>query len=266
MGERVKTDARDALHVAKLLKLDEIVTVTIPSENQEAARDLVRAREDARRDLMSARHRLGKLLLRRGVTYPGKTTWSHAHHDWLRQRRFELPGLQAAFDAAHEAVVAVQDRRDRLDAAILAMANESEFAGVTQRLSCLRGISTLTAFALAVEIGDWSRLDGRRIGSYPPSTPRASRAPKGASPTPGTPMRAVCWSKPPGITGRPIRPPRRPCGRAGRWRAQQRASARIRAACGCTAVGGRSRRAASAGSWRTPPSPASSLVGAGRWR
>jgi transposase len=166
VGERVKTDARDALHIAKLLKLDEIVTVTIPSETQEAARDLVRAREDARRDLMSARHRLGKLLLRRGITYPGKRAWTSAHHDWLRQRRFEQPGLQAAFDGAHEAVVAVQDRRDRLDAAILAMAAESEFTGVTQRLSCLRGISTLTAFGLAVEIGDWSRLDGRRIGSY----------------------------------------------------------------------------------------------------
>lgn len=166
VGERVKTDARDALHIAKLLKLDEIVAVTIPSEPQEAARDLVRAREDARRDLMSARHRLGKLLLRRGITYPGKTTWTSAHHDWLRQRRFELPGLQAAFDGAHEAVVAVQDRRDRLDEAILAMAAESEFTNVVHRLSCLRGISTLSAFALAVEIGDWTRLDGRRIGAY----------------------------------------------------------------------------------------------------
>ena len=89
VGERVKTDARDALHIAKLLRLDEIVTVRVPSETQEAARDLVRAREDARRDLMSARHRLGKLLLRHGVAYPGKTAWTRAHHDWLRQRSEE---------------------------------------------------------------------------------------------------------------------------------------------------------------------------------
>ena len=166
VGERVKTDARDALHIAKLLRLGEIVAVTIPSESQEAARDLVRAREDARRDLMSARHRLSKLLLRRGLTYAGKKAWTTRHHDWLRKQRFELPGLRAAFDAAHEAVVAVQDRRDRLDEAIHALAAEGEFTSVTQRLSCLRGVSTLTAFALAVEIGDWSRLDGRRIGSY----------------------------------------------------------------------------------------------------
>lgn len=166
VGERVKTDARDALHIAKLLRLGEIVTVRVPSESQEAARDLLRAREDARRDLMSARHRLGKLLLRHGVTYPGKKAWTRAHHDWLRQRRFKLAGLQAAFDAAHEAVIAREDRRDRLDAAIHAMAAASEFTSVTQRLACLRGISTLTAFGLSVEIGDWSRLDGRRIGSY----------------------------------------------------------------------------------------------------
>lgn len=166
VGERVKTDARDALHIAKLLRLGEIVSVTIPSETQEAARDLVRAREDARRDLMSARHRLGKLLLRHGVTYPGKKAWTKAHHTWLRGQRFDLPGLQAAFDGAHEAVIAVQDRRDRLDEAIHAMAADGEFTGVTQRLACLRGVSTLTAFALAVEIGDWTRLDGRRIGSY----------------------------------------------------------------------------------------------------
>jgi transposase len=166
VGERVKTDGRDALHIAKLLRLDEIVVVTIPSESQEAARDLVRAREDARRDLMSARHRLGKLLLRRGITYPDKTAWTTRHHAWLRQQRFELPGLQAAFDAAHEAVVAIQDRRERLDEAIHALAAQSEFTSVVNRLACLRGVSTLTAFALAVEIGDWSRLDGRRIGSY----------------------------------------------------------------------------------------------------
>jgi transposase len=166
VGERVKTDSRDALHLAKLLRLEEIVTVVVPTEAQEAARDLVRAREDARRDLMSARHRLGKLLLRRGLTYPGKKAWTIAHHAWLRQQRFELPGLRVAFDSAYDAVIAVQDRRDRLDEEISVMAADSEFTGVVNRLGCLRGISTLTGFGLAVEIGDWSRLDGRRIGSY----------------------------------------------------------------------------------------------------
>jgi|SRR5680860_305114 len=166
VGERVKTDARDALHIARLLRLDEVVPVMIPSESQEAARDLVRAREDARRDLMSARHRLGKLLLRRGLVYPGKGAWARAHHQWLRQQKFDQSALQTAFDSAFEVVIQVLDRRDRLDEAILLMAADSEFTPVVNRLACLRGVSTLTAFGLAVEIGDWSRLDGRRIGSY----------------------------------------------------------------------------------------------------
>ena len=96
VGERVETDSRDALHLAELVRLDEIVTVAIPSESQEAARVLMRGREDARRDLMSARHRLGKPHLRRGITCPGTTAWTAAHHAWLRRRRLELPGLRVA--------------------------------------------------------------------------------------------------------------------------------------------------------------------------
>lgn len=165
-GDRVKTDAKDALHLAKLLKLGEIVQVTVPSVGQESARDLVRAREDARGDLMSARHRLSKLLLRQGIVYSDGRAWTTTHDLWLRRQRFDQPGLQHAFDAAYDAVAAVIDRRDRLDAAIAAMAADSEFTPVVDRLGCLRGISTLTGFGLAVEIGDWSRLDGRRIGAY----------------------------------------------------------------------------------------------------
>ena len=75
-GDRVKTDARDALHLARLLRLDEVTAVAIPSIDQEAVRDLVRAREDARGDLMRARHRLSKLLLRYGVVYDGGKAWT----------------------------------------------------------------------------------------------------------------------------------------------------------------------------------------------
>lgn len=166
VGDRVKTDERDALHIAKLLRLGEIVSVTVPSEGQEAARDLVRAREDARRDLMSARQRLGKLLMRHGITFAGKSTWGTVHHAWLRQQRFELLGLQSAFDACYDAVLTIEARRDRLDREICEYAAACEYTGVVKRLGCLRGVSTYTAFSLAVEIGDWTRLDGRRIGSY----------------------------------------------------------------------------------------------------
>ena len=152
-GDRVKTDARDALLLARLLRMDEIVSVAVPSVAQEAARDLVRAREDVRGDLMRARHRVSKLLLRQGIVYSGGNAWTQVHLGWLRRQRFAVAGLQEAFDAVHEAVLAAQARRDRLDAAIVAMAADSEVTPVVHRLCCLRGISTLTGFGLAVGIG-----------------------------------------------------------------------------------------------------------------
>jgi transposase len=169
-GDRVKTDRRDARHLARLLHLGEIVAITVPGVEQEAARDLVRAREDVRGDLMRARHRLSKLLLRQGIVYYGGKPWTASHDLWLRARRrtapFAAPGLGLAFDTAYDTVLATLARRDRLDAAIAAMAADSTFTPVVDRLGCLRGVSTLTAFGLAVEIGDWHRLSGRSIGAY----------------------------------------------------------------------------------------------------
>lgn len=165
-GDRVKTDARDARHLARLLHLDQIVAVAIPGAEVEAARDLVRAREDVRGDLMSSRHRLSKLLLRQGIVYSGGTAWTGVHQVWLRRQHFDSPALQLTYDTSFDTMLATLDRRDRLDAAIAAIAADSQFTSVARRLGCLRGISTLTAFGLAVEIGDWHRLSGRSIGAY----------------------------------------------------------------------------------------------------
>lgn len=168
-GDRVKTDARDALHLSRLLRLDEITAVSIPSVDQEAARDLVRAREDCRGDLMRARHRLSKLLLRHGIVYYGGAAWTGAHDRWLRT--VAAPQLRAsatrmAFDADYDHVLMMQARRGRLDAAIEDMATDCVFTPIVRRVSCLRGVSTLTGFALAVEIGDWERFTGNTIGSF----------------------------------------------------------------------------------------------------
>lgn len=167
-GDRVKTDARDAMHLARLLRLDEVTTVSIPTVGQEAARDVVRAREDCRADLMRGRHRLSKLLLRYGLVYSGGQAWTGTHDVWLRQQRAELPShaTQLAFDNAYESVLMVKARRDRLDQAIEELAADSEFTPLVRRLSCLRGVSTLTGFALAVEIGDWHRFTGNTIGAF----------------------------------------------------------------------------------------------------
>ena len=172
-GDRVKTDARDAMHLARLLRMDEITAVSIPSVGQEAARDVVRAREDCRGDLMRARHRLSKLLLRHGLVYSGGQAWTGVHDVWLRQQRSELTGhsTRIAFDTAYETVLMVKARRDRLDQAIEELAADSEFTPLVRRLGCLRGVSTLTGFALAVEIGDWHRFTGNTIGAFVGLTP-----------------------------------------------------------------------------------------------
>jgi transposase len=95
------------LHLARLLRLDEVVAVRVPSVVEESARDLVRCREAARADLMRARHRLSKLLLRHGIVYSGGKAWTQAHDVWLRQS-FPLAGTQAAFQDAYETAVLIR--------------------------------------------------------------------------------------------------------------------------------------------------------------
>jgi transposase len=166
-GDRVKTDRRDAERLARLLHIGELPQVRVPTEAEETTRDLVRAREDARADLMRARHRLSKLLLRHGLVWQG-SAWTQAHARWLASVGLELvqPGLRVAFDEAHGAVLAVQARRDRLDRAIVELATTPPWAPVVGRLGCLRGVGVLTALGLAVEIGDWQRFTGATIGAY----------------------------------------------------------------------------------------------------
>jgi transposase len=168
-GDRVKTDAKDAVHLARLLRIDEFTAVVVPSVEQEAARDLVRAREDARGDLMRARHRLSKLLLRQGIVYSGGHAWTAKHDDWLRRsgrEQLSAPATRLTFESNYDAVLSVKARRDRLDTAIAEMAADCEFTPLVHRLGCLRGIGTLTGFALAVEVGDWDRFTGKTIGSF----------------------------------------------------------------------------------------------------
>lgn len=169
-GDRVKTDRRDAERLARLLRLGELVAVRVPDPGEEAARDLVRAREDARGDLMRARHRLSKLLLRHGLVYEG-AAWTLAHDAWLRRQRFPSRVLALAFDECYGAVAQARGRRDALDRAIAEVALEAAFADVVSRLVCLRGVSTLTALALSVELGDWQRFRPLSLGPFLGLTP-----------------------------------------------------------------------------------------------
>jgi len=178
-GDRVKTDAKDALLLARLLRLGEITAVAVPSLAQEAARDLVRVREDVRADLMRARHRTSKLLLRQGIVWSGGTAWTGAHEQWLGQQRFDVAGLQAAYDTTLETVLLATSRRARLDTAIVVMAHEPQWWPTVAMLQCLRGISTLTAFGLAVEVGDWTRFSGSTIGAFLGLVPTESSSGEG---------------------------------------------------------------------------------------
>jgi transposase len=175
-GRTKKNDAHDAEHLARLLRQGELTPVRIPDPADEAARDLVRAREDARADLMRARHRLSKLLLRHGVLYEDGKPWTRAHEAWLRRIRLSHPAARAAFDDAYGAVLGAAIRRDSLDAQIARLATEPRWADVVGRLGCLRGVGTLTAFALCVEIGDWHRLTGATIGAYLGLVPSESQS------------------------------------------------------------------------------------------
>jgi len=159
----------DAVHLARLLRLDEVTSVALPTVDQEAARDLVRTREDCRGDLMRARHRLSKLLLRHGTVYYGGAAWTRKHDQWLRTDALTgliAPSTRMTFDNDYEAVLSVKARRNRLDAQIAELAADSEFTPLVRRLGCLRGVGPLTGFALAVEIGDWHRFTGNSIGAF----------------------------------------------------------------------------------------------------
>lgn len=175
-GRGRKSDVSDAEQLARLLRRGELTGVRVPDQADEAARDLVRAREDVRADLMRARHRLSKLLLRHGLLYESGRAWTTRHDAWLRRQRLAHPGGRAAFEDYYGAVLAAGLRRDALDAQIAELAAEPRFRAVVGRLSCLRGVGVLTAFALAVEIGDFHRLSGRTIGAYLGLVPTESQS------------------------------------------------------------------------------------------
>jgi len=170
-GDHIKTDKRDAMFLARVAAMGEYAIVRVPTLDEEAARDLIRGRDDVRIELMAQRHRLSKLLLRNGLIYPGKTTWGREHDAWLRHIRKDGldgagAGTLAAYDDVYEAVSVTSLRKDRLDAAITAMAAASPFTDTTNRLCCLRGISTLTGFGFAVEVGDFTRFTPISIGAF----------------------------------------------------------------------------------------------------
>jgi transposase len=157
--DRVKTDRRDAERLVRLLMIGALHAVRVPSGEEEALRDLVRAREDLRGDLMRARHRLGKLLLRHDVRYDGGgENWTQRHREWLGRVGLADRGAQVTLADYVGAIDALVVRRDTLEATIAALVGGSPWAQTVARLRCLRGIDTLSAVGLCAEIGDFERF------------------------------------------------------------------------------------------------------------
>jgi transposase len=156
-GDRVKTDPRDARKLARLLAGGLLEPIHVPSPELEAARDLVRAREDARLDRMRDRHRLSKFCLRHGRLLPG-SSWSVTRRIWLSQQRFEFAAEQLTFDTYLHALDLVDARIQALERAIAETAEQGPWRELVARLRCLRGVDTLTALALVAEIGDFHRF------------------------------------------------------------------------------------------------------------
>lgn len=155
--ERVKTDRRDAEHLVRLLLAGKLHPVRVPGPAEEALRDLVRAREDLRGDLMRARHRLSKLLLRHDVRFAGRA-WTERHRAWLSKVELGEDAAQATLVDYLGAIEALLHRRAELERQISAAIPESPWAREVGRLRCLRGVDTLTAIGLCAEIGDFHRF------------------------------------------------------------------------------------------------------------
>jgi transposase len=167
-GDHTKTDERDALKLARLHAAGQLRAVVVPEPAWEALRDVVRCREDLRGDLMACRHRISKLLLRRGLVWSGRgSTWARAHLEWLSKLELGDPLVELVFAehlAHHETLLS---RRDRIDGLLADGAADGPWAPTVARLRCLRGIDTLTAVGLVAEIGDIAAFEHpRRLTSY----------------------------------------------------------------------------------------------------
>jgi len=160
-GERIKTDRRDARHLAQCHRAGTLTVVRPPTEAEEAARDLCRAREAAREDLGRCRHRLGKLLLRRGLHHPGRA-WTVAHRRWLQSLRFAEAAEQLVFDDYLRAIEHLDERLRELERAISELSQAAPYREPVAWLRCYRGIDTVTAMALVTELHGIERFGTAR--------------------------------------------------------------------------------------------------------
>lgn len=184
-GVRVKTDRRDSVRLAELARAGELTAVWVPSPTDEALRNLSRAREDAVKVRTQLRQQLKAFLLRAGVRYSGKTSWTKTHVRWLATVSFANAGDQVVFTEYCQAVVGADERVARLSAALEPAAVGWRYEAVVRGLQALRGIDVVSAVGLVAEIGDISRFAHPRqlmgyLGLVPAEYSSGARVRKGA--------------------------------------------------------------------------------------
>ena len=158
-GERVKTDRRDALMLARLHRAGELTALWVPDEEQESIRDLTRAREDMKAAELKARQRLGHFLLRHGRVYSGKSRWTKAHFRWLEQVKFDIPVQQIVFQEYIDTVREAQRRVAALELQMRSALKDWSLGPVAESLMALRGVSLIVAMTTLAELGDITRFD-----------------------------------------------------------------------------------------------------------
>ena len=166
-GERVKTDRRDCLNLAKLHRAGELTAVWVPDAAHEAMRDLVRGRRQACEAQRRARQQAQGFLLRHGRVFSGRGAWTKAHRSWLARQRFVHPAQQIVLQEHREAIAEAEARLQRLERQIAELVPSWSLAPVVQAIQALRGIALIAAVTVMAELGDLRRFPGpRQVMAY----------------------------------------------------------------------------------------------------
>jgi transposase len=161
-GERIKTDRRDAMKLARLARSNDLAMVRVPGPADEAVRDLVRAREDAVRECRNARHRLKALLLRNGIPYAGRSAWTAAHMRWLATLKMQHAAQQIGFQEYLHSISEATTRIARLEQAMRDTLEDWALKPLVQALMSMRGVQSIAAMTLAAELQDFERFQSPR--------------------------------------------------------------------------------------------------------
>ena len=266
-GQRIKTDRRDAGKLVHLFRAGELTPIHVPDEAEEAGRDLVRCRDDVRRDVLRWRHRLLKVLDRHGRVYRAGKNWSRGHWTWIRDQRFDLPALQRAFEASLFALEQALARLAELDHEVEALAETAPYRDPVGWLRCFRGIDTLSAMILLVEVVDFQRFERPRqlmayLGLVPSEYSSGDTQRRGALTKAATRTCAAPSSRPPGtIATVPLSATRWPRGvRGSPGRLSARPGVRNNACTGVIAISSGTANARLS-PWRRSPANSSASSG-----